>query len=175
MTIINVECENNYQVKSLKSFELSKKEIIKFSKAVTNFFCLDNDVFDTSCLKEFKFKKLYFDILLVDDNEIHQINKEYRAKDLPTDVITFAMFADAEPKFILDNEIALGEIIISLDTIEKQAIENGFSFKRELYYIISHGILHLLGFDHQTQPEYDFMVKKQLEVLGAIFDDKICK
>ena len=84
-------------------------------------------------------------------------------KFIDLSIISFAIFADSLPeeRFIIDDEINLGEIIISLDKTEEQSKNNNVTFDSELYYLISHGILHLLGFDHQTQEEYDFMVEKQ--------------
>ena len=87
-------------------------------------------------------------------------NREYRKKDHPTDVITFALFADSEDdeKFIFEEEVNLGEILISIDTIKKQAKESVYD---ELLVVSAHGILHLLGFDHLTEEDYKFMVDKQ--------------
>ena len=62
----------------------------------------------------------------------------------------------------------MGEIIVSLDKIKEQAEDNNVTFESELYYLISHGILHLLGFDHQTQIEYDFMVDKQNKAKAVV-------
>ena len=109
-----------------------------------------------SCLNGYDFDMLYFDIVLCDDEKIHEINREYRQKDAPTDVITFAIFADSKPeeRFIFDNEINLGEIIISLDTalIQSKELHHGNkSFNKELYFLIAHGILHLLGYDHKDE------------------------
>ena len=77
--------------------------------------------------------------------------------------MTFAIFADSpkDEQYIIDGEINLGEIIVSLDKIEEQSKENNVTFNDEIYYIISHGILHLLGFDHQSEEEYNFMVNNQ--------------
>lgn len=123
------------------------------------------DIRKKSCINEYKFNKLCFDILFIDDAEIHKINLEYRKKDSPTDVITFALFADDENKFVLDGEINLGEIIISLDTAFKQADND---INRELLTLITHGILHLLGFDHQTNEDYNFIVDTQKRVLEEL-------
>ena len=130
---------------------------------LTDFIIKDRDIFSKSCLKDYKFSVISFDIVLCNNEDIHRINKEYRNKDSATDVISFAIFADSLPeeRFIIDDEINLGEIIISLDKTEEQSKNNNATFDSELYYLISHGILHLLGFDHQTQEEYDFMVEKQ--------------
>lgn len=158
MVQINIFVENTYE-----EFNIDEVRVFNNSVKITEYLISNNDVFKKSCLNKYKFKSICFDIVLTDNDEIHRINKEYRKKDSPTDVITFAMFADSseEEKFIFDGEINLGEIIISLDKIKEQALENNVTFNDELYYIISHGILHLLGFDHLTPEDYNFMVDYQ--------------
>jgi len=109
-----------------------------------------------------------FDILYCDNKKTHEINKEYRQKDSAADIITFAIFADSEEKFIFDGEINLGEIIISLDKVGENAKEKNIKDTEELYFLISHGIMHLLGFDHQTIEEYNFIVEAQNVALSKI-------
>ena len=114
-------------------------------------------------LNEFKNNMLY-DI----EEAYNSLNKEYREKDYPADIITFAIFADSEEKFIFDGEINLGEVIIALDKVKEEALKKGKTDEQELSFLISHGILHLLGFDHQTEDEYNFVVNLQNEALEAI-------
>ena len=80
------------------------------------------------------------------------------------------MFADSpeEERFIFDNEINLGEIIISLDTTSRQAKENNKSFKDELYFLLAHGILHLLGYDHMTEETLQEMWDIQTKMIAGI-------
>ncbi|MBQ4122649.1 rRNA maturation RNase YbeY [bacterium] len=158
MTTINAFVENTYT-----DFDIDEVKVFNDTIKITAHLLEDVDVFSKSCLKDYKFSIISFDIVLCNNEEIHRINKEYRDKDSATDVITFALFADSEPdeRFIFDDEINLGEIVVSLDKIKEQSIENNVTFDSELYYLISHGILHLLGFDHQNQVEYDYMVEKQ--------------
>ena len=158
MTTINAFVENTYT-----DFDIDEVKVFNDTIKITAHLLEDVDVFSKSCLKDYKFSTISFDIVLCNNEEIHRINKEYRDKDSATDVITFALFADSEPdeRFIFDDEINLGEIVVSLDKIFEQSIENNVTFDSELYYLISHGILHLLGFDHQNQVEYDYMVEKQ--------------
>ncbi|MDD3149799.1 MAG: rRNA maturation RNase YbeY [Candidatus Gastranaerophilales bacterium] len=110
------------------------------------------------------------DILACDDKKIHEINKEFRQKNKPTDVISFAIFADTpkEFRFIANNYISLGQIIISSQTTLKQANENNKTFEEEFYFLFSHGTLHLLGFDHQTDEKLDFMLKKQDDMIKLL-------
>ncbi len=122
------------------------------------------------CLKGFDYNTIVFDIVLCNDEEIHRINREYRKIDRPTDVITFAIFADSEPSevFILDGEINLGEIIISLDTIKTQAEQNKVTTEDEARLIAAHGILHLLGFDHLETDDYNFVVATQNKIKAVL-------
>ena len=158
MAKINIFVENTYE-----EFNIDEVKVYNNSVKITEFLINCSEVFKKSCLNKYKFLSICFDIVLTDNKEIHRINKEYRQKDTPTDVITFAMFADSseDERFILEGEINLGEIIISLDRIKEQANENNVTFEDELYYIISHGVLHLLGFDHLSEEDYNFMVNYQ--------------
>lgn len=110
--------------------------------------------------------KIRFDISFCNDETIHQINKEYRDKDCPTDVITFSLFADDENAIIYRKTAELGQIIISIDTAEKQAKE---SLEKEILTLICHGILHLFGFDHLTKKDYDFVVGIQNQVVDKLW------
>jgi probable rRNA maturation factor len=109
--------------------------------------------------------KIRFDISFCNNETIHQINKEYRGKDSPTDVITFSLFADDENAIIYRKTAELGQIIISIDTAEKQAKE---SLEKEILTLICHGILHLFGFDHLTKKDYDFVVGIQNQVVDKL-------
>ena len=158
---VNIFVENTYS-----EFELDEVKFHDDTKKMFNFAVSLEEIKDKYCLKGRKFKTLVFDIVLCNDEEIHRINREYRNIDRPTDVITFAIFSDSpeEEKFIFDGEINLGEIIISLDTIKRQAEENKTTTEDELRLITAHGILHLLGFDHLTECDYNFVVKTQNKV-----------
>lgn len=127
-----------------------------------------DEVYKNACFFNLKFKTLSFDIIFINDDEIHKINKEYRQKDRPTDVITFALFADDDFKMIFEDEINLGEILISLDTAKRQAEDGNRELETEILTLITHGILHLFGFDHQTEEDYNFIIKVQDDVLNVI-------
>lgn len=107
-------------------------------------------------------RAVYISILLTDNCEIQDINREYRGKDSPTDVISFADHEGEEVEDIYDT---LGDIVISLEKVEEQAIEYGHSYERELYYVLTHGILHLLGYDHIDEVDKIEMRKKEEEIL----------
>lgn len=144
----------------------------KLSNLANNMLCfLENEgILEQSCLKDYDLNKITLsgDILICDNKKIHEINKEFRHKDRPTDVITFALFADDENSSVVDEEIYLGEIIISADQTKIQADENKKTFEEELHFLLSHGILHLLGFDHQDEETYTFMINLQDKILDNV-------
>lgn len=109
-------------------------------------------------------------VTIVTNEDIQQINKEYRGKDTPTDVISFALEEEGEGEVeIVGAEIppVLGDIIISADRTREQAEEYNHSFKRELGFLAVHGFLHLLGYDHMTKEEEEEMFTKQKDLLDA--------
>lgn len=109
-------------------------------------------------------------VTIVTNDDIQQINKEYRGKDAPTDVISFALEEEGEGEVeIVGAEMppVLGDIIISADRTREQAEEYNHSFKRELGFLAVHGFLHLLGYDHMTKEEEEEMFTKQKELLDA--------
>lgn len=158
MTNLNIFLENTYE-----TYDIDEVSVHKDIMQLAEYIFADMDIMSKSCLCACNYETVSFDIVFVNNEEIHRINKEYRQKDMPTDVITFAIFADSpkEEQYIFDGEVNLGEIIVSLDKIEEQSKENNVSFNDELYFLVSHGILHLLGFDHQTEEDYQFMVENQ--------------
>ena len=91
-----------------------------------------------------------FNIIIVNNDYIHYLNKEYRHIDRETDVITFALEDD---KTFNPEERILGDVYISIDKCKSQAIEYGHSFIRELCFLAVHGFLHLLGYDHMIKEE----------------------
>ena len=119
----------------------------------------------TSKIFNEKISKIRFDISFCCDKTIHQINKEYRFKDKPTDVITFSLFVDDINSIIYRKTADLGQIIISIETANKQKKETP---EKEILTLICHGILHLFGFDHLEKKDYDFVVNIQNKVLGEL-------
>ncbi len=109
--------------------------------------------------------ELEFSVIIVDNKRIHEINKEYRGIDRPTDVISFALEDNEEIKF--DNYRVLGDIYISIDKVREQAKEYGHSEKRELAFLTVHGFLHLLGYDHMKPEEEKIMFARQEEILDG--------
>lgn len=108
-------------------------------------------------------KNVMFNVIIINDNTIHKINKEYRNIDRPTDVITFAL---EDNKMIETPEVrVLGDIYISYDKVKSQAKEYDHSTKREICFLAVHGLLHLLGYDHMTKEDEEKMFGLQKELL----------
>ena len=104
-------------------------------------------------------------VLITDNDEIRSLNKKYRNVDSATDVLSFPLFEEddnsEEPLFFNETEeIILGDIIISAERALEQSEDFGHSFLRELSYLLVHGILHLLGYDHQTEED-----KKNMRIM----------
>ena len=162
---VNIFIENIY-----KEFPFNETVFHNDVKKMFSYMINLPEIIEKYCLNGFDFSAIEFDIVLCNNEEIHRINREYRNTDRPTDVITFAIFADSEPSeaFILDGEINLGEIIISLDKIKEQAEQNGVTVDDEARLIAAHGMLHLLGFDHLTECDYNFVVSEQNKIKGIL-------
>ena len=116
-------------------------------------------------LNKLEIKEAIFNVIIVDNDYIHKLNKEYRNIDRETDVITFALEDDKT----FNPEIRiLGDVYISIDKAESQAIEYGHSFLRELCFLAVHGMLHLLGYDHMKKEDEIVMFKLQEEILDEM-------
>lgn len=108
-------------------------------------------------------KEVEFNIIIVDNEKIHSINKEYRGIDRETDVISFAL--EDDKSMILVGNRVLGDIYISIDKAKEQAKLYNHSLKRELCFLSIHGLLHLLGYDHMTKEDEEKMFSLQKEIL----------
>lgn len=109
---------------------------------------------------------LEFNVIIINNEEIHKINKEYRGIDRPTDVISFALEDYKDIKYENDYRV-LGDIYISIDKVREQAKEYGHSEKRELAFLAVHGLLHLLGYDHMEKEDEKVMFSKQELILDG--------
>ena len=126
------------------------KEVEKFVQYVLEYQKLDN---------------VMFNIIIVDNEEIHELNKSYRGIDRPTDVISFAL--EDDDTFIKMDIRILGDIYISIDKARSQALEYGHSLLRELCFLTVHGILHLLGYDHMKEEDEKVMFELQERILDS--------
>ena len=118
-----------------------------------------------SAIKKEELDDVTFNLIIVDNEYIHEINKTYRGIDRETDVITFAL--EDEDSIIVPDEVVrnLGDIYISIDKARSQAEEYGHGLLRELSFLAVHGFYHLLGYDHMTPEDEKVMFAKQEEVL----------
>jgi probable rRNA maturation factor len=120
-------------------------------------------------------------VLVTDNEEIHKMNLEHRQIDRPTDVLSFPMVTyetpgdfsileeDEQDCFEPDSgELMLGDIVISADKVEEQAQEYGHSIRREYAFLITHSMLHLMGYDHMTEEEAGEMERLQEEILSLM-------
>ena len=119
-----------------------------------------------SAIEKEKLENVSFNLIIVDNDYIHELNKNYRNIDRETDVITFAL-EDEDTLVMPSDERILGDIYISIDRAKSQAEDFGHSLLRELSFLAVHGFYHLLGYDHMTEEEEKIMFKKQEEVLDA--------
>ena len=111
----------------------------------------------------------YINIILTDPKNIKEYNKKYRNIDKETDVLSFPMFEKDEIKNIKSNhQEVIGDIIISIEQVEKQAIEYEHSFEREFAYMLVHGFYHIMGEDHIKKEEKKQMREKEEIVLNAL-------
>ena len=129
----------------------------------------------TKCFEEENLvdSKLYITVTLTTPENIRKINKEYRNIDRATDVLSFPMFEKDELEEKIKNndfehEDVLGDLIISIEKVRKQAVEYGHSFERELSYMLVHGFYHLIGYDHIEETDKKEMRKKEEKVLEEL-------
>ena len=127
------------------------------------------------CFKEEKIEnsKLIITITLTNPETIKKINKQYRNVDIQTDVLSFPMFEKEELENKIKNkqynhEDVLGDIIISIERVKKQAKEYGHSFERELSYMVVHGFYHLMGYDHIKEEDKKQMRKEEDKILEEL-------
>ena len=116
-------------------------------------------------INKLKIENPIFNIIIVDNEYIHNLNREYRGIDRETDVITFALQDD---KTFNPEENILGDVYISIDKAKSQSEEYGHSLRRELCFLAVHGMLHLLGYDHMKKEDEEVMFKLQEDILDEM-------
>ena len=162
MVSVQYECETDI------SLELDCEALAK--KVAQSVLELENCPYDSQV-----------NLVLTDNSGIHEVNRQFRGIDAPTDVLSFPMISFETPAdyqildqdesfFDLDTEeLLLGDIMISAERVISQAEDYGHSIKREFCFLVAHSMLHLLGYDHMVPEEADIMEQKQeaaLEKLG---------
>lgn len=169
MKTINVFTENIFP-----DWQVDEKDVIDKTKKMLR--SLIATLEQDSCLSDQEYESITLDIVFCDSEKTQELNRDYRDKDKPADIITFAIFADDENSFVFDGDINLGEIVIALDKVI-EGVNRDISFsankEQELFFLISHGLMHLLGFDHQDETEYNFVIEQQRKALECIDYDKI--
>ena len=113
-----------------------------------------------------KLKNIEFNVIIVDNNYIHNLNKTYRNIDRETDVISFALLDEKEEESY-STKTVLGDIYISVDKAIEQSKDYGHTLIRELCFLSIHGLLHLLGYDHIEKEEEKIMFEKQELILNG--------
>jgi len=122
------------------------------------------------CFKEEKLDKtdLYLSITLSNEEHIQKINKQTRNIDKSTDVLSFPMFEKEEINQAKEKEEVLGDIIVCIPVIKKQAVEYGHSEEREFAYMLVHGFYHLMGYDHIVEEDKVIMRAKEENILNKL-------
>ena len=155
-------------------YEAEKQLGIPYEEIINEVVCASLDYEDCPYEAE-------VNVVLTDNEEIHQVNKEYRNVDAPTDVLSFPMleydtpsdFEHVEEDFAdcfnpETGELVLGDIIISVEKAAEQAEKYGHSLEREYAFLIAHSMLHLMGYDHEVPEEAEVMEKRQAAVLESL-------
>lgn len=147
-----LECDITYDIEKLENF-FDEEKITKFTDYIVK------DEYG----KEYAEKEYYLSLTITTNDGIQEINNIYRGKNMPTDVISFA-YNETENVGPLN---VLGDIIISIDRVKEQAEDYGHSVEREFYYVLCHGMLHLLGYDHIDEEDKKRMRKREEEILNV--------
>lgn len=147
-----LECDITYDIEKLEKF-FDEEKITKFTDYIVK------DEYG----KEYAENEYYLSLTITTNNGIQEINNIYRGKDMPTDVISFA-YNETENVGPVN---VLGDIIISIDRVKEQAEDYGHSVEREFYYVLCHGMLHLLGYDHIDEEDKKIMRKREEEILNV--------
>ena len=171
MTEINIFTEgvNEFPINKQEVWKLNEKDIIDKTRTMLEHYL--RVLGEKSCLAGYRYKSVTLDIVFCDSEKTHVLNRTYRNKDMPADIITFAIFADDENRFVFDDDINLGEIIIALDKAAERVnrdVSLSKNKEQELFFLISHGLMHLLGFDHRDEEEYNFVIEEQRKALECI-------
>ncbi|MDI6799896.1 MAG: rRNA maturation RNase YbeY [Actinomycetota bacterium] len=107
-------------------------------------------------------------LVLVDEEEMEDLNLEYRDIEKPTDVLSFPLYDDFSNSNS-NRPLILGDVIICPSVAKRNALESGIDFLKEIDLLVVHGILHLLGYDHETEEEADIMESKEAEILKTYY------
>ena len=163
--MINIDFYTDYEDKS---------KIEKYNKFLEEYKEKINKIIEEALsLNSITIDKVYLGIGVVTPEEIQRLNKEFRDVDRVTDVLSFPIFNEEEFKnidsiYVQDEELSIGDIVICLEVIEKQAEEYGTGFNREMLYMITHGVCHLLGYDHIEENDKFEMREIEKKILSRV-------
>ena len=143
--MVHINFQDRQERKSVPAFLIAKlTEVIEMALEYENLEDYDCEV----------------DLTLVDDAEIHQLNLEHRGVDKATDVLSFPQYDAIKDMEALPDKMYLGDIVISVERAMAQALEYQHSFEREMCFLTAHSMLHLFGYDHETEED-----QKQMRAL----------
>nr|WP_306974930.1 rRNA maturation RNase YbeY [Alkalibacillus salilacus] len=148
------------QIDFIDETELVENDLIKLLEDVLQYAANEENIEESAEMS----------VTIVDDETIKQINADYREKDYATDVISFALEEQGEGELDIvgdDLPVHLGDIVISFDRAKAQANEYDHSLNRELAFLSVHGLLHLIGYDHETKADEKAMFQKQESILQS--------
>ncbi len=107
-------------------------------------------------------------LILVDDQYIRSLNKQYRGRDAPTDVLSFSFLEPLNENKPGEGEFAIGDIYISAERAREQAADAGHSLEKEIVMLAVHGLLHLFGYEHEKEEDLEIMQSKERDILDSI-------
>jgi probable rRNA maturation factor len=151
MIQINVEVNYKHWFKKIKNPKNYIKPKLKIVASVIPFF---------------KKKNVILTILLTNSKSVKKLNKKFRNKNQPTDVLSFPYFRSNDLKSMKENKIYIGDLAVSYEIIKKRSIKNNFKFEFDKVWI--HGLLHLIGYDHIKNKDYFIMEKVEKKILNLI-------
>ncbi len=126
---------------------------------------------DSKCeLKELNNKDIEISVVYSDDNSVQELNKNYRGKDKPTNVLSFATIdgIDDIQELFEEEPIMLGDVILAFETTKKESTEQNKKFEDHATHLLVHGVLHLMGFDHIEDIEADYMEALETKILAEL-------
>ena len=114
-------------------------------------------------------KTFSVNLCLSNDEAVHKLNREFRGVDKPTNVLSFANYEDDSFEDMLEADaVELGDVIVALETLEREAEEQGVSLKAHFMHLWLHGLLHILGYDHMEESDAEVMEGLEIEILAAL-------
>jgi probable rRNA maturation factor len=107
-------------------------------------------------------------VVLADDALVHRLNREYRGKDRPTNVLSFALTEGDTPAAGPGVPVLLGDVVLAWETVAREAGEQGKSIDAHFNHLVVHGVLHLLGYDHESEPDAEEMERLEVAILARL-------